>query len=339
MRTDTEQPATEQTALARIRDWPAQTVFAAVAAIVVLAWALNSTASLKYGLILGIVYAIAILGGNAISSTLGSLNLSLGAFMAVGAYSTAYAAGHGVGLLGAILLGGVVAGVIGAVLAIPLVRLDGVFTALVTFALASAIPSLAVYADAITGGSNGIGLPVDPKILGMTVGGSTTGMLIVAAVVFLVVAVLNGWLLNHHVGRTAIAVGEAPPAAAVFGVRLGPVKVLVWAYAAVVAGLAGGLFAVAVAYVSPSQFAVTLSVSLFVGGLVGGVRSPWGALLGGLLVGTMPLELTSIVPENSTGIVFGAVLFVALLAGGHGVADWLERGFARGTTIIRGSRT
>jgi branched-chain amino acid transport system permease protein len=325
-------------ALARLRDWPLQSLFAAVAAVLVIVWAINSTASLKYGIILGTVYGLAILGGNAIAGTLGSLNLSLGAFMALGAYTTAYAAKHGVAIVPAMLLGTVAAGAVGAVVAIPLVRLDGVFTALVTFALASAIPSLIVYAEPITGGSVGLSVAVGSSLLGNPVGGSSTGMLVMAAVMFVIVAMLNAWLLRHHAGRTAIAVGEEAPAAAVFGVRLGLVKVMVWSYGSAVAGLAGGLFALAVEYVSPSQFAATLSIFLFVGGLVGGLRSAWGALLGGLLVGTLPVQLQDLVPENSTGIVFGAVLFVTLLAGGHGIADWLERAIARAAGTVRRTR-
>jgi branched-chain amino acid transport system permease protein len=111
----------------------------------------------------------------------------------------------------------------------------------------------------------------------------------------------------------------------VFGVRTTLTKVGVWTWASALGGLSGALFALTVGFLSPGQFEAHLGIFLFVGAVIAGTRSVWGALLGGLLVGTMPSQLQDIVPAEATGILFGAILFAGLVAGRGGVSRLIER--------------
>jgi branched-chain amino acid transport system permease protein len=304
---------------------PARLAVLVLLSAAVVLWALGETASVRYAIIMGFVYAIAILGNNAIFATLGEMSLGISAMMALGAYAVAYALNHGFSLPVSVLISVAVTTVVGAALAVPTVRLTGIFTALATFALAFAIPSLAVYLEKLTGGAEGAALPIDPTFLGFIVGGASPGMLVVCAIAFVVFGALSALLLNRSPGRIALLVGEAAPAASVFGVRVTLVQIAVWTWAAMLGGIAGVLFGLTVGFVSPTQFDAFVSIAVVTGGIIGGVRSAPGALIGGLLVGALPSQLQTVMPAAGTGILFGAILFAALLFRGRGIAEAVER--------------
>jgi branched-chain amino acid transport system permease protein len=287
--------------------------------------ALTNNAAVRYALIMGLIYSIAILGNSVITGGLGEISLAASAWMALGAYGTAYLIETGFSPGLAVASAVAISTVMGALVAIPTVRLDGLFTALVTFALAFSIPQFAVYLDGITGGSQGLALPAEIGILGLSVGGSSSGSLLLSAGCFIAVALLTTLLLERSAGRKVLWVGEAEISAAVFGVRTTLTKVGVWTWASALGGLSGALFALTVGFLSPGQFEAHLGIFLFVGAVIAGTRSVWGALLGGLLVGTMPSQLQDIVPAEATGILFGAILFAGLVAGRGGVSRLIER--------------
>lgn len=291
--------------------------------------------SVRYALILGTVYGIAVLGNNAIAATLNEISLGAAPYIAIGSYSVAYFTGRGLGLVLSALIGILLAGVVGLLLAIPTTRLRGIPTALVTFALAYAVLDFALWARPVTGGDEGLFVLVTPTIGPMTVSGSNIGMLLVATIAMTVSGVVFLQLLNRRPGRMAILAGEAPAPATVFGTRVTLVRLLVWTFAAVLGGLSGVVYSLVTGFVSPSQFAVNFSLLLFVGGLVGGTRSATGAWIGGLLVGSVPLWLQGIISPAATGVVYGIVLLVALLSGGRGVSEAGERLIVRLVRTVR----
>ncbi|MGE4425739.1 MAG: branched-chain amino acid ABC transporter permease [Solirubrobacteraceae bacterium] len=299
-----------------------------LAAAIVLIVGVNGTSTLRYSLVIGVIYAITILGNNAILATLGEINLASGAFMAVGAYTMAYTLSKGWALPTALLAVIVVSAVIGLLIAVPTVRLTGLFTALATFALAYAIPDLSLELSAVTGGDAGISV-LPQTVGGELLDGSSSLMLTIVLVLFVLLAAASMVLFGRGPGARLLAVGEAPHAAASFGLRSTGLKLAVWTWAAVLGGIAGGAYALTVGFLNPTIFVVFLSISLLAGSLVGGARSAIGALLGGLLVGALPSNIQSVVPASATGAVFGAVLLIALLAGSGGLGALLER------TILR----
>jgi branched-chain amino acid transport system permease protein len=303
---------------------PGRLAVAAVVAAIVLALGLGGTSTLRYSLVIGTIFAIAILGNNAILATLGEINLAAGAFMALGAYTAAYTLSKGWALPAAFAAVVVVSIVVGALLAIPTVRLHGLFTALATFALAYAIPDLTIALSGVTGGD--AGLAVTPPIVGDTlVDGSSTLMLVAVVVLFLVLAAASLLLFDRRPGASLLAVGEAPHAASSFGLRSTLLKISVWTWATLLGAIAGACYALAVGFLNPTIFTVFLSISLLAGSLVGGSRSVLGAWIGGLLVGALPSNIQSIVPASATGAVFGIVLLLALLAGSGGLGGLIER--------------
>jgi branched-chain amino acid transport system permease protein len=294
----------------------------ATCAVVLLGAANDST--LRYGLVIGGIYAIALLGSNAITGLIGEINLSTGAFMAIGAYVVVYLLERGLSTELALMTGVLLTTAAGLVLAIPTVRLEGIFTALVTFALAFAVPDLIVQFSDVTGGQGGKPVPMGGTLLGVPVSGSDTPWLVLILSVYAVLGVLSLLLLHGRVGRVLLSVGESGAAAECFGLHTRWRKIGVWTFAAAHAGLAGGLFALTIGFLTPEVFPVFLSVTLLIGTVVGGPRSPLGALAGGLFVGTLPPQIQTFVPAESSGMFFGAALFVMLLAGGRGFGGLAE---------------
>ncbi|MFT4262233.1 MAG: branched-chain amino acid ABC transporter permease [Nocardioides sp.] len=296
---------------------------AAVALLVLLAGAVGDSA-LRYSLVIGTIYAVAVLGNNAINGTLGEINLAAGASMAVGAYAMAWGLNHDLGLIGSLLLVLLASTAIGVLLAIPTVRLQGIFTALATFALAYAIPDVAIALSEVTGGDAGTAVP-PVQVGSVLLDGSSMTMLVVVSAVFVIAGGLTLAGLAGPVGRLLFVVGESPAAARVFGVRVTIVKVAVWTWATVLGAVAGAMYAITVGYLNPTIFVLFLSISLFVAGLVGGARNVAGAWIGGLLVGTLPPNIQSFLPASSSGVVFGGVLLVALLVGSGGLGGLPDR--------------
>lgn len=299
-------------------------VVVTLATAAVVAAGLVGDSTLRYSLIIGTVLAIAILGSNAVTGALGEINLGGSANMAFGAYAVTWALKQGWSLPLAVLFAVVIGFVLSAVLAIPTVRLHGVFTALTTFALAFAIPDLSMYLSQFTGGEMGTSVPM--VTIGSTTLDTSSGtMLVLVAIVFLALAIVSSVLFSRAAGRTMLVVSEAAPAAHVFGLRVTAVKIAIWTWSGTLGAFAGVLYALTTGFLNTTMFTFFLAVTILVGGLIGGARSVTGALIGGLVVGTLPMHIQSVVPAAATGLVLGVIMLLALLTGRNGVAGMLEK--------------
>jgi branched-chain amino acid transport system permease protein len=267
-------------------------------------------------------YFIAILGLDVLTGHSGQISLGHGAFMAVGAYTTAILmADHGVRDLWTIPIAAGVAGVIGLLAGVPALRLSGLYLALATFGIAVVLPTV-LKKFHFTGGSTGITLFGKPAQTGHGVGiwGLTNNQWLyvltwtVGAVVFL----LAWWLLDSRFGRSLRAIRDSELAASASGVNRAKYKVLAFGVSAAFAGVAGALFAINVAYVAPDTFPIRLSLYLLVGAVVGFFGSIWGAVLGALLIQFLP-DVVGLIPHvdtkqaGPTTLVFGLVLVVLML--------------------------
>jgi len=273
-------------------------------------------------------YFIAILGLDVLTGHSGQISLGHGAFMAVGAYTTAILMGnHGVRDVWTIPVAAAVAGGIGLVAGVPALRLSGLYLALATFGIAIALPTVLKKFDHFTGGSTGITLFGKPAQTGRGVGVKILGKQLtnnewlyaltwtVGVFLFLVA----WWLLTSRFGRSLRAVRDSELAAAASGVNRSAYKVAAFGVSAAYAGVAGSLLAINVAYVSPDTFPIQLSLYLLVGAVVGFFGSIWGAVLGALLIQFLP-DVVGLIPHvdtkqaGPTTFFFGLVLVVLMLA-------------------------
>ncbi|HEV2593122.1 MAG TPA: branched-chain amino acid ABC transporter permease [Gaiellaceae bacterium] len=268
-------------------------------------------------------YFIAIIGLDVLIGHSGQVSLGHGGLMAVGGYTTAILmAHHGVQDLCTIPLAALVAGAVGLLFGLPALRLSGLFLALATFGIAVVLPTLLKRFDHFTGGSSGValfGLPQQSGqgagYLGMT---NDTWLYALTWTIGIALFALAWWLLSSRFGRALRAARDSEPAAAAVGINRSAYRVAAFGISAAYAGVAGALYAINVAYVSPDTYSVQLSLFLLVGAVVGAYGSIWGALGGALLIEFLP-DLAGTLPHVSSKeagpatFFFGAVLIVIVL--------------------------
>ena len=272
------------------------------------------------------IYVIALLGLNILTGYSGQISIGHGAFMGIGAYTTAIlTVHHGMRDLWTIPLGGLVAGAAGFLFGFPALRLAGVYLAVATFALPIALASLAKKLEGFTGGGGGIILHLPRAELGLHTSPSRWLYYLVwsiGAVLF-----LAAWLFVHgRTGRALRSIHGSETAAAASGVNVAAFKTLAFGVSAFYAGIAGSLLAIAVAYVNPDTFPISLSILLLTGVVVAGLGSLRGVIFGALFIEFVPLHAQSI-SKQAPSVVYGLVLIGLLLVAPTGAAGVLGSTF------------
>jgi len=274
------------------------------------------------------IFLIALIGLNVLTGFTGQISLGHGAFMAIGAYTTAILISNSEPALKlgshvfegqmqdywTIPIAGIVAGVIGFLFGFPALRLSGLYLALATFAVAIATPALIRRFDTLTGGGAGInffdsprftGLPkTDPVTFEEIPGGVDLRLFTIPTfnewlyyltwTVALVLFVVAWALLRGRTGRALRSVRDSELAAASSGVNLARYKTLAFGISAFYAGVAGSLYAIANTNVYPDAFGITLSIFLLVGVVVGGLGSLWPLVIGAVFIQFLPLWAQSL---------------------------------------------
>ncbi|WP_310961240.1 branched-chain amino acid ABC transporter permease [Nocardioides terrisoli] len=296
----------------------------------------SPTASSSYAFVLALTYAIVILGGNVVTGFLEEVNLAQGGLMAIGAYCATYLEARHMPLLLALVIGTFATACVGAALSFAVVRLTGVYTALLTFSLSYAVPDLILYAANYTGGGNGLATPVDLRLFGAPIGGTTPATIWLVVAVFILCGATFLSLGHGRPGRLMHASKKRAFAASTFGINPRQVKWVSWVASSALCGLGGALYALVVGFIVPGQFTLTLSLYLLVGTLAGGARTAVGALIGGGLVGVLPIVLSGDA-GGTEPLLLGLLLLLVILFGTSGIWTRIEEGavWIAGTWSIR----
>jgi branched-chain amino acid transport system permease protein len=298
----------------------------AVAAIVVAVLPRFVSDYHSYQLALVGIYFIALLGLNILTGYSGQISLGHGAFMAIGAYTTAIlTVNHGWRDLWTIPLAGLVAGIAGYLFGLPALRLAGVYLALATFALPIALASLEKHFAGFTGGGTGLILHLPHSELGI----HTSPSRWVYYVTWVLAAVLfaGAWLfVRGRTGRALRALHFSQVAAAASGVNVPAFKTLAFGVSAFYAGIAGSLLAISVAFVNPDTFPLSLSILLLTGVVVAGLGSLSGIIFGALFIEFVPIWSQSI-SQEAPSVVYGLILIALLLIVPTGAAGLLGGAF------------
>src|SRR5712691_10317963 len=234
------------------------------------------------------IYAIALLGLNILTGYNGQISLGHGAFWAIGAYTTAIMIDRwNIGYGWTIPTAGVLCLVVGFLFGLPALRLEGLYLALATFALALSAPQILKYFEHWTGGSQGIVLskPKAPWGLPLT---RDQWLYYLSLAVLIVLFTLGRNLLQGRVGRALVAIRDNPIAAEAMGINSALYKSLAFGVSAAYTGVAGALSGLVVAFVAPDTFNVFLSITFLVGVVVGGLASISGSIFGALFIQFVP---------------------------------------------------
>ena len=275
-----------------------------------------------------LIFAVALLGLNLLTGFNGQISLGHGAFFAIGGYGAAILiTKFGLPYWAAIPLASIVCFVAGFLFGFPALRFGGLYLALATFALAVATPQILSYKgfDAFTGGSQGLTLmkPHAPFGIGLNAD-QWLYLVCLAWAAALYWAARN--LVRGRIGRGLVAIRDQPIAAETMGINAALYKTTCFGVSALYAGVAGGLSAIAVGFVSPESFGLPLSLAFLVGIVVGGLGSLGGALFGALFIEFVPNiadQLTVNFGEGAKalpGAIYGVLLILVMAALPTGVA-------------------
>lgn len=283
------------------------------------------------------VYAVAILGLDIVTGYTGQVSLGHGAFYAIGAYATAILmADFGWPYWATLPVAGAASAAVGYAVGFPALRLSGPYLALVTFALAVAVPQIlrAKALEAWTGGAQGIVVSV-PDPPGFLPFSQDQFLYLFALAVAVVLFVLARNMLRGRQYRAMIAIRDHALAAEAAGIDIARLKTRAFAISACFTGVAGALGAVVIQFVAPDSFAATLSIALFVGLVVGGAASLPGTVIGAAFVQFVP-NIAEQINKSAPGVIYGVLLVAALYvmpAGAAGVLRQLSPRRSRGATL------
>ena len=348
--------------VSRIRHAPPRYWLVAVFALLLLGLpsVVTSFESSEWTLVL--IFTIAIMGLNILVGYSGQISLGHGAFMALGAYTTAILVSrYHLNYLLTIPIAGLVTGLVGFLLGIPALRLSALYLALATFALAVVTPSLIKRPDKLTGGVQGILLvPPDPPQFAKDAFATLTNGPQMSSeqwlyYVSLVTGALLFWvawnMLRHRPGRAMRAIRDGEVAAAASGINVAGYKTLAFGMSAFYAGVAGSLYGLSTGYVSPDTFPVSLSFQLLVGTVIGGLASILGPLIGGAFVYWLPIvssqtmaaqdwippQISSVFVKAGPAVTYGALLILIMIFAPFGIVGLAASGYRALQARLRGA--
>lgn len=308
---ETREPPVASIAGIRMTTWRA--VMLAIGLVVVAAIPFVMKNFYIFQITLAVIYAIAILGLNLLTGFNGQFSLGHSAFYAIGAYTAAIMMENmGLSYVWTVPAAAIVCFVFGFLFGLPALRLEGIYLALATFALAIAIPQ-ALKSSVVehwTGGVQGIVIIKPDAPFGLPLN-SDQWLYVFTALTAIVMYVCAVNLVKSRTGRALIAIRDHPVAASAMGINVSLYKSLTFGVSALYTGVAGALGAIAISFVAPDSFTFVLAVALFVGLVVGGVASIPGTLVGGFFVLFVP-NIAESVSKGLAGAVYGVILLAVI---------------------------
>jgi branched-chain amino acid transport system permease protein len=235
-----------------------------------------------------VTYGIVVLGMAVILGYTGQINLAQAAFFGLGAYGVALGTMDlGLGFWTSLLLGVAAAAAAGFVLGLTTIRLGGHYLAMITIGFQQIFDLVLVNWIDVTRGPDGVAGISRPSIFGYELANDKSYLILCILVLYATILAV-WWLPGTRLGRGMRAVRENELAAGVLGVNTLAVKVIAFTMGAGLAGLGGALFAAGFAYISPDNFSFKVSIEFLTMALLGGAGSPFGAVLGTMLLILLP---------------------------------------------------
>ena len=250
------------------------------------------------------IYAILAHSLNIITGHAGQISLGHAAFFGIGAYTSALLYTEaGLPFWVSVPLAAIAAGIIGALLGIPCLRVRDDFLAITTMGINFVVEAVFLYIP-FFGGAMGIGGINLPDWFGREM--SKPEYFILILVVFGFLLIVDYQLGRSWIGLAWASIREDEQAAEAMGVDVVRFKVMAFILGSMIAGLAGGFYAHFLTFIMPQNFGFPMSIVILSMVVFGGIGTRWGPLLGALILGILP-EISRPIMEYRT-FVYGLLL-------------------------------
>lgn len=251
-----------------------------------------------------LIWALAGLGLMVLTGHTGQASLGHAAFLAMGCYANIILMEAGVPFMVAFPLAGIITGIVGMIVAIPALRLHGIYLAIATLAMSILVDDIIVLTDAWTGGVGGKYAP-PVNVFGMDVDRWGTPRAFYYLTLGVTILVTLGYinLLRAPLGRSFIAVRDSEVSAQAMGVDVSRTKAISFGVSCAITGLAGALMGLFAGAFNNETFSVVISIQLLMMIVIGGLGSIHGAFFGAIVIGFLPQFLS--IAKEWVGAVIG----------------------------------
>jgi branched-chain amino acid transport system permease protein len=282
-----------------------------------------------------LIWAIAGLGLMLLTGQTGQASLGHAAFLAIGCYANTILIEQGVPFIIAFPLAGIITGLIGVIIAIPVLRLHGIYLAIATIALSVLADDIIVLTEPWSGGVSGK-FPEMITIFGFEIERwsmpSRFYYLVLAVTIICTLFYRN--LLRSPLGRAFAAVRDSEVSATAMGVHIARTKGKAFGLSCMITGWAGALMGYYAGTFNNETFSLVISITLLMMIVIGGLGSIHGAFFGAVVVAFLPQALSMLkdtvvgsgvaIPGLETGV-FGMILILFILFEPMGIyGRWLK---------------
>ncbi|WP_408955090.1 branched-chain amino acid ABC transporter permease [Natroniella sp. ANB-PHB2] len=269
-----------------------------------------------------LIYSMVAVGMNLLLGFAGQISLGHAAFVAIGAYTSAFVTMDlGLPFLVGLLAAIIVTAFFGFLLGIPALKLEGHYLAIATLGFGVAVYQILINWSGFSGGSRGRTL-LGAEIFGFNFNTHMRSYYL-ALVLLLVMIFLVKNLLDTKSGRALIALRDSPIAARTVGVDTAYYKTVAFIISAIFAGVAGVVYAHSIGYISPYEFELLMSIDFFVMVIIGGIASIKGSIYGAIFMVMIP-ELFSRV-RNVPLIIMGLAIVLIVHFAPRGIVELEEK--------------
>ncbi len=292
-------------------------------AVAALGWPLVASKYLVFLGTLVAVNAVVAIGLNLLSGYTNQLSFGHAGFLAIGAYVAALLTLQVPALPVplTLLAAGLATALVGLALGIPCLRLEGLYLAMATLAFGFVVTEAITNLNWLTRGNDGLRVPLarlGPWTLDTD---AARYYLALAVAAVMILAALN--VAATRTGRAFLAIRTSEIAAQASGINAAAYKTIAFVLSAFYTGVAGGLFAFVVGFLSPDAFDVFLSVDFLVMIILGGLGSVLGSVAGAAIVTVLNDSLAGF--QAFRPLIFGAIMIICMLFMPGGLAAMARR--------------
>jgi branched-chain amino acid transport system permease protein len=242
----------------------------------------------------------------------GQISLGHASFFGLGAYiSGVITTRYGINPWLCLLMGMAVSAIVAFVVGAPSLKLRGHYLAMATLAFCIIITIIFNENAAWTGGPDGLAFIPGIAIFGYPIDSIAKYYYLVWSIVF-VALLLSLNVIRSRVGRAMRSIHGSELAASAMGVNVSKYKIWVFVFSAVLASVAGSLYAHYLNFVNPASFDLFVSIKLLIMIILGGMHSLWGAIVGAALITFLNYEWLHYF-EEAEGMIYGLIILVIMI--------------------------